>query len=80
MILCIIAFNRQHFEHIKHLYRIEPDQCLLIERSDQIRPLIGHDDVIIIFGEEWWRHKSSEEIQEIEYLVKIHNERRKKNH
>lgn len=73
--LYIVCVNIQHFEHIQHLYRIESDQAKAVTKSEQLRGLPR--EAIVIWGEEWWRHKPSEEIYKIEELVKIHNKRRK---
>lgn len=75
MMLCIIAVNRQHFEHICHLYRIEKDQVIYIDRPDKLRGL--RPESIVIFGEEWWRGKTTQDIDMMEEIVKMHNERRK---
>lgn len=74
-LLCIIAFNDQHFKHICHLYRIEHDQVTFIRDANSLRGL--NRNSIVIFGDEWWRGKTPEEIKLIEQMVKIHNSKRR---
>jgi hypothetical protein len=57
------------------MYRIEHDQVRHIHSAVQLRGLTP--DSIIIFGDEWWKGKTLQETEEIEAVVKLHNERRK---
>lgn len=72
--LYIIAFNKQHFNHICHLYRIPRDQTYYVSNSQCLLGL--HPDNIIMFGDRWWENKTTSEVDMIEQLVKVHNERR----
>ena len=73
--LCIIAANWRHFEHICHLYRIEKDQVIYIDRPGKLLSL--PPDFVVIFGDEWWRGQSTEDIEMFEEFVKVRNQRRK---
>lgn len=74
--LCIIAKNKQHYEHILYMYAIPREQARYIFSPDQLRGLSGFDTVIMK-APEWWEGKSSELVDEIEMLVDLHNSRRK---
>ena len=50
--LGIICFNEQHFRHLCHLYRFEPDDVYKISSVEDMRAL--PHDAIIMYGDRWW--------------------------
>jgi len=74
--LMIIAVTKSHFDRICHLYQIPQDQTVYVSEPRQLRGI--SPDNIIIFGDEWWRGKREQDVEEIEMMVKMHNEKRRK--
>lgn len=78
--LLIIAINEHHYVHWCHSHEIPINKRAVkyISKPEQLYGYIGHQDMDIITLPEWYLHKSGEDINKFDILIKEHWKRKLK--